>query len=273
MCAVERPTMTSRPLLAVAFVALALGAGCYGSGGGSGDDDSSGGSSSSGAASGSGGSSSGKGGSTSSGSGGSGSGGSTSGSGGSIFSGSGGSGGGNTGSGGTAGSGGTYQCTGDGSEFETFDKSCTTVDDCVMATHMTSCCGDSTRVGINESELQRYSTVETFCAAQFPVCGCAAQGVSAEDGTLVQYGSEDQIVLECADGQCTTRYAGPTFQCVDHLCTDEQICAISIGGPAGSEPYGYCNPNNGCTSCDCVSSVGCTCAEVSGHLTVTCAAP
>jgi hypothetical protein len=259
-------------MLSLAVITLALGSGCSTSGGGA-DEGGSGGTSSGGAASGSGGSSSSGSGGTGSTGGSVSSGGTSSGTGGSIFS-SGGTSSGGSNTGGTGGTGGTYQCTGDGSEFETFDKSCTTVDDCVLVTHVTTCCGDSLWMGINESEAARFSTVEGYCSAQFPACGCAAQGVTAEDGTLVQYGNEDKIVLECTgDGECKTRYGGETFQCAGAVCTGEQTCNITIGGPAGSEPHGYCNPNLGCTSCDCISRVGCTCTEQDGLVTVTCAAP
>ncbi len=260
--------MSLRLLPSVAVITLALGAGCYGGGGGS-DEGSGGTSSSGGTTSVSGASSGGKGGTTSSG-GSVSNGGAISGSGGSIAGGSGGTSSGGA-SGGTAG---TYQCSGDGSEFETFDKSCTTVEDCALVSHTLSCCGDTLQMGINESELARFATVEGYCSAQFPACGCAAQGVSAEDGTLVMYGSEDQIVLECTDaGECKTRYSGQTFPCANSVCTDQQTCYVTIGGAAGSEPSGYCNPNLGCTSCACISSTGCSCTEQDGHVMVTCAAP
>src|SRR6478736_5187729 len=56
--------------------------------------------------------------------------------------------GGNASGGSSSGGGSAYQCSGDGSEFETFDKSCTGDSDCIVVSHTSSCCGDTLRMAI-----------------------------------------------------------------------------------------------------------------------------
>jgi hypothetical protein len=250
----------------VALVTLSLAAGCGGTSQGEDDGSSTSGNGGSGSSNGGRGGSTGNGGSASSGG--------SSGSGASSSTGSGGGGGSNSGgtnNGGTnaGGSGGADECT-----AEAFDRSCTRVEDCLLVDHTTSCCGDQLRMAINAEEVHAFGAAETYCSSLFPACGCAAQGVAAEDGSLVPFGSEDLIVARCTDGVCSSHYDGPTFQCANHSCTEEQLCTVVIGGPAGSEPSGSCSPDNGCTDCDCIgTSVGCQCVVQAGNITVTCAAP
>ena len=149
-----------------------------------------------------------------------------------------------------------------------------TVEDCLLVDHTTSCCGDQLRVAIDATEADAFSAAETYCSSLLPTCDCVAQGVSAEDGSLVPFGKEDLIVARCTDGICGSHYAAPTFQCANRACTVEERCTIMIGGPAGSEPSGSCSPDNGCNDCDCVdTSLGCQCGADEGNVTITCAAP
>jgi hypothetical protein len=171
---------------------------------------------------------------------------------------------------GGASSGGAPQC--DSSYLTTVDKSCDSVDDCVLVGHTSSCCGDLLQLAVNADAAAAFNEAESKCSALLPLCGCAAQGVSAEDGTLVSFG-DTNIVADCTDNTCNSRYGGVTFGCSGKLCTEEQYCTITTGGPAGSEPYGNCNFLGGCSDCTCLDYTACSCTDQDGQLTVTCQAP
>ena len=192
-----------------------------------------------------------------------GSGGFTGGNGGSAAGGSGGSMGGSGGSGGV-------QCP---SSFPEFDETCATAADCVLVDHMTSCCGSVLRMSIRRDAQAAFDAAEAVCESQYPGCGCAAMGLDVEDGTLIDWSQHDAVVSSCDQGSCVAHYSGETFACADKRCTTEQICWITMGGPAGSGSSAMCNFSGGCTDCGCVGSVGCACIVDGGHVTVTCAAP
>lgn len=191
--------------------------------------------------------------------------------------------GGATGSGGVGGSGGAsggpsidggaVRCTGTDPTFPTFEKGCTNDASCVLVRHTTSCCGSELIMAINHAELARFQSAESVCDAQYPACGCASQGATAEDGTMVPWGSENLIVASCDNGTCRSHYSGKTFTCGTATCTDQQYCSVFSGGPAGSVPSYNCVFLGGCASCSCVSSTGCTCSEDQGFIRVSCAAP
>jgi hypothetical protein len=128
-------------------------------------------------------------------------------------------------------------------------------------------------MSINSAAAPSFTASESYCDSLLPLCGCAAQGTSAEDGTLVAF-DDNNIVSECSNGTCNSRYGGVTFDCAGKPCTEQQYCTITTGGPAGSEPSGYCNFLGGCSDCSCIgSSQACACAVQDGHVTVTCQAP
>lgn len=170
----------------------------------------------------------------------------------------------------------SVRCTRTDPVFPTFDRACNTTADCVLVRHTTSCCGSSLFMAINHTKVARFQAAERICDAQYPACGCASQGASAEDGTLIPWGSENQIVASCDNNVCRSRYSGKTFACGTTTCTDQQVCSKFSGGPAGT-PISYsCGQLGSCKSCACVdlnATPGCTCSESQGFITFSCAAP
>jgi hypothetical protein len=166
------------------------------------------------------------------------------------------------------------RCTGPDLAFPTFEKGCTNDASCALVRHTTSCCGSELFMGINHSEVSRFLAAESICDSQYPSCRCASEGADAEDGTMVPWGSESRIVVSCINGTCSSHYSGKTFACSTATCTDLQYCSMVSGGPAGSGISYNCNLlPAGCTSCSCVSSVGCVCTQDQGFIKVSCAAP
>jgi hypothetical protein len=170
--------------------------------------------------------------------------------------------------------GGAISCWGPVRSFPTFDKGCSDDANCTLVRHTTDCCGGQLMMAINHGEVARFNAAETICDAQYPGCGCAAQGVVAEDGTLVPFGSENLIVAKCDNGQCASKYAGAKFACGTTTCPDLDYCSATVSGvPGGGTSY-LCMPLYGCTTCACLgSSASCQCTQGAVGITVTCYAP
>jgi len=90
------------------------------------------------------------------------------------------------------------------SRFPTFDRSCTTADDCVAVTHQTDCCGNTRVMGIAAPERSRFDAAEAICRSQYPACGCPAGPPRADDGTVGTFGETPD--LTCDSGTCTTSF-------------------------------------------------------------------
>jgi hypothetical protein len=73
----------------------------------------------------------------------------------------------------------TVMCPG---TFPTFDGVCSTVSDCRVGNHVTSCCGSSTALGIAAHDFARFQADEAVCDAQYPGCGCASSGIMTDSG-------------------------------------------------------------------------------------------
>ena len=174
--------------------------------------------------------------------------------------------------GGEAGTGGNpISCVGPMAHFPEFDRSCSTASDCRLVTHTTSCCGSRLAIAIAASEMPAFNSAEAICDAQYPACGCAAQGVQVEDGTHVGESWQAEVKAACDSGRCRAHYAGTTFSCGANTCTDKQYCSMSSGGPAGTAPSANCEQTT-CTDCAClkVDSPACSCSVSNGHLVVSC---
>ena len=173
---------------------------------------------------------------------------------------------------GAGGSGGeaAISCSGALRAFPEFGRACNSVADCVLVAHTTSCCGALLVMAIASSEQAEFARDEAICDAQYPLCGCAANTVDVEDGTRVLWPWQTEVRAACDGGACRAHYAGATFPCGEHACTDEQYCATSSGGPAGTEPSTNCIQTV-CTECSCLSlDAACSCSMSDGHLFVTC---
>ena len=176
--------------------------------------------------------------------------------------------------GGEAGAGGTaISCVGPMTHFPEFDRSCRTASDCQLVAHTTSCCGSRLALAIAATETPAFNSAEAVCDAQYPACGCAAQGVQVEDGTQVGACWQAEVKASCDSGSCQAHYAGSTFSCGANTCTDKQYCRISSGGPAGTEASANCAQTT-CTDCACLKldSTACSCSVTDGHLVVSCQA-
>jgi len=94
------------------------------------------------------------------------------------------------------------QCTGMSGMFPTFDKTCTTPNDCAIGVHQTNCCGATIALGLTKAEQSRFAAAEAQCVAQYPACGCPATPTVAEDGRNPIAGQS--IVVECQSRMCMT---------------------------------------------------------------------
>lgn len=174
--------------------------------------------------------------------------------------------------GGQAGTGGAaISCTGTAPYFPEFDRSCNTASDCTLVTHTTSCCGSRLAIAIATSATASFNSAEAICDAQYPACGCASRGVQVEDGTQVGDSWQTEVKASCDSGSCKAHYAGSTFSCGPHTCTDKQYCSMSSGGPVGAMDSANCE-QTGCTDCSCLTfdAAACTCSATNGHLVVSC---
>lgn len=171
------------------------------------------------------------------------------------------------------GEGGTnaISCVGAMAHFPQFDRSCSTASDCSVVAHTTNCCGSRLAMAIATSEIPAFDSAEAICDAQYPACGCAAQGVQVEDGTQVGWTWKTEVKASCDSGNCKAHYVGATFSCGASTCTDKQYCSMSSGGPAGTAPSANC-VQTACTDCACLKldSVTCSCSVPDGHLVVSC---
>lgn len=174
--------------------------------------------------------------------------------------------------GGEAGTGdNAISCVGTMPHFPEFDRSCSTASDCSLVAHTTNCCGTRLAMAIAASATPAFDSAESICDAQYPACGCAAQGVQVEDGTQVGWSWQAEVKASCDSGSCKAHYAGSTFSCGTNTCTDKQYCSMSSGGPAGTVPSANCVQTT-CTDCAClkVDAAACSCSVSNGHLVVSC---
>lgn len=167
------------------------------------------------------------------------------------------------------------QCASSPPQFPSFDKGCTDTTNCVLVSHETNCCGSILMMGINHAEADRFAALESLCESQYPACGCAASGVSAEDGTTVPLDSQSKIVVTCDNGTCMSQYSGQTIQCGDSkVCTDMQYCSVVKSATTGSATYDCLALPSNCTGCGCFTTqVTCTCTQSNGVATLICPAP
>jgi hypothetical protein len=157
-------------------------------------------------------------------------------------------------------------------DFDALDRSCSSAQDCVLVQHQIDCCGTILIMGLPSSEQPSFAALEQYCAAQFPLCGCAAQGMMLEDGSMIDFGST-AAVADCIEGRCQSRSSAATSACGDKKCSEAQYCEQFVGGPAGSEPSYTCRPLGDCQDCACLNVIGCDCSETGGTIKVFCAAP
>jgi hypothetical protein len=69
-----------------------------------------------------------------------------------------------------------------GNSFPSFSNTCQTDMDCYLAIHQTDCCGSMRALGIVASEQVSFRNDEAICESEYPGCGCASQGILADDG-------------------------------------------------------------------------------------------
>jgi hypothetical protein len=158
-------------------------------------------------------------------------------------------------------------------DFDALDRSCSSAQDCRLVQHQVDCCGTILIMGLPASEQPGFEALEQYCAAQFPLCGCAAQGMMLEDGSSIDFGSTAAIA-DCVEGRCQSRSSGATHACGDKKCTEAQYCEKFVGGVPDSEPSYACRPLGDCQDCACLNvTPACQCDETGGAIEVFCAAP
>ncbi|MBK8251549.1 MAG: hypothetical protein IPK82_02640 [Polyangiaceae bacterium] len=116
------------------------------------------------------------------------------------------------GTGGTAGAGAGGTGTGGGATaqiicgsdesivFPALDKSCNTVDDCVLIGHQLDCCQTEALLAINKNAEADFDAVESQCQGAFPPCGCPAGPWKVEDGNTAD--SLAEVAINCVESVC-----------------------------------------------------------------------
>jgi hypothetical protein len=138
-----------------------------------------------------------------------------------------------------------------------------------LVAHTTNCCGAMLILSIAASEKSAFDEAEALCDAQYPLCGCAAQGAAVEDGSTVSASWQAEVGATCDAGHCKAHSTG-AFACGAEICTSQQYCSYSVGGPQGSEPSFSCVATT-CSDCACLKpDSGCSCSAANGHLMVSC---
>lgn len=121
------------------------------------------------------------------------------------------------------------------------DRSCATNTDCGSFRHTTNCCGQQQLIGLRESELSRFISLEPQCVATYPACGCAAQQPYTDDGSRLPF--DGVAGVDCVAGVCTTFVLDCRGPC-----------------PAGTTCFSCANGTSwfvGCTT-PCATSAECT---------------
>ena len=77
---------------------------------------------------------------------------------------------------------------------DSISRTCSSDADCTFDVHQTDCCGNTTAMGINRADAERFAALEPICRASYPGCGCPAfptqtdSGETVTDTTTVQVG-------------------------------------------------------------------------------------
>ncbi len=154
--------------------------------------------------------------------------------------------------------------------FDELTRACLGPDGCQLVEHQIDCCGGMRYLGIASAAAASFVAAESHCAAQFPACGCAAQKMSAEDGSLVDFG-DMSVIADCIEGRCQSRHVNSVTPCGPLSCNETQYCREVTGGPVGAEPSYDCLGRGDCQTCACMQlSPGCRCTDASGTLKVHC---
>lgn len=93
-------------------------------------------------------------------------------------------------------------CSSSNASFPSFDKTCTSADDCAIGIHQTNCCGATLAIGMTKAEQARFAADEKICIDQYPICGCPAIPTITEDGQSAAPGKT--IIVECLSNMCMT---------------------------------------------------------------------
>jgi hypothetical protein len=157
-------------------------------------------------------------------------------------------------------------------DYDALDASCEVAQDCALVERQVDCCGTIRILGLPRSQRAAFSALEQYCAARFPLCGCAAQATLLDDGTVLDQASS-AAVADCIEGRCRSRESAVSAACGTTHCSQAQYCEEFVGGPAGSEPSYSCKPLGDCKACSCLNVIGCQCTESGGAIKVFCAAP
>ena len=146
------------------------------------------------------------------------------------------------------------------SSFPTFDRACSSDQDCTIGLHQTDCCDGMAAMGIDTSEASLFAADEAICEAMFPTCDCSKAGaITTDDGSMAPAGTgASAVVVHCTSSVCTTTVRAPTA-CDQETCTATQVCVQDCSGvqlPPDSGPL----PSQ-CVDVPsaCAGSTSCTC--------------
>jgi hypothetical protein len=156
-------------------------------------------------------------------------------------------------------------------KFPTFNKYCTTAQDCALVTHLTDCCGDTLVTAISAQLVAEFNMAEATCDAQYPACGCFSDMVTVEDGSKFRGGSGSQpVVAVCELNVCRAKSTQPTFACGDKAClVSGNYCQSYTPADAGTT-YACVFTGTAVTCGGFAISAGCTCSMDGGGVFDTC---
>jgi hypothetical protein len=158
--------------------------------------------------------------------------------------------------------------------FPTFDKTCSTDADCVVAKHQTTGCGDAVDIGINQSGLATFTAAEAQCHGQYFSSTCFIANTTLEDGSKFRNANTaqpDPVTVTCASGSCKTKNTGTTFACGDKSCASAgNYCQAYT--PSGAATQYKCVLPDAVVTCSTLTiPTGCHCAaDASSNVTLTC---
>jgi hypothetical protein len=88
------------------------------------------------------------------------------------------------------------------------ERGCTTDTTCVVGVHQTDCCGNTTAIGINHSERDRFDASEAVCRETYPLCECPSGPTTTDSG---------ETAFDTAEIRAACVARGPTMECLTYV--------------------------------------------------------
>lgn len=88
------------------------------------------------------------------------------------------------------------------------ERGCGDDANCVVGVHQTDCCGNTSALGMNHSERDRFDAAESACRATYPLCGCPSGPTTTDSG---------ETAFDVATIQVGCIASGPTRVCMTYV--------------------------------------------------------